>query len=486
MAAEKILINVAPGETRVALIEKGCLLGLKIAREGRETLVGNVYMGRVTTVLSGLQAAFIDCGLERSGFLSLADIRPIERQKRDRNHRDRISDYLSEGDLILVQVLRDPELEKGAKLTTRVTLTGRDLVLVLGQTGITLSRRIKEPSERERLLKVVEDLVPNDAPGAFVVRLAAQEAEAEDLEIEVKAMLVQAKELIAKQEKASKPSCVLKELELPFAILRDYGGVDLEVIHVDDKSLYKKLCEFANEHMTDLVDLIKLHNKKAPLFESFGVEDMIEEALAPEVSLPSGGNIIISETPALTAIDVNSGSTSGGGREQVALTTNQEASEVIAAQIQLRNLSGLLVIDFVSMRKRENQEKVLQAIQASMAKDVIRPHVVGFTKLGLLEMTRRRRGSSLSEILVDNGNSLVKSSETIALEILRAVPAAISTSPGLKLSIHAAPSVIDVINSSLKKTFKSLEKKLGLVIGLKPEPYNRIQSFQIIPKKAKK
>ena len=134
MAAEKILINVAPGETRVALIEKGCLLGLRIAREGRETLVGNVYMGRVTTVLSGLQAAFIDCGLERSGFLSLADIRPIERQKRDRNHRDRISDYLSEGDLILVQVLRDPELEKGAKLTTRVTLTGRDLVLVLGQT----------------------------------------------------------------------------------------------------------------------------------------------------------------------------------------------------------------------------------------------------------------------------------------------------------------------------------------------------------------
>ena len=135
---------------------------------------------------------------------------------------------------------------------------------------------------------------------------------------------------------------------------------------------------------------------------------MIEEALAPEVSLPSGGNIIISETPALTAIDVNSGSTSGGGREQVALTTNQEASEVIATQIQLRNLSGLLVIDFVSMRKRENQEKVLQAIQASMAKDVIRPHVVGFTKLGLLEMTRRRRGPSLSEILVDNGNSFVK------------------------------------------------------------------------------
>ena len=146
MAAEKILISVAPGETRVSLIDKEVLLGLAISREGRETLVGNVYMGRVTTVLSGLQAAFVDCGLERSGFLSLADIRPIERQKRDRNHRDRISDYLSEGDLILVQILRDPELEKGAKLTTRITLTGRDLVFALGQSGVTLSRRIKESS----------------------------------------------------------------------------------------------------------------------------------------------------------------------------------------------------------------------------------------------------------------------------------------------------------------------------------------------------
>ena len=483
MATDKILINVTPGETRIALLEKDRLSELLISRLGQASSVGNIYLGRVSAVLNGLQAAFIDYGVEKAGFLSLADLRSTGPKNGEKNNRERIADYLSEGDEILVQVSRDPEENKGAKLTARVTLTGRDLVFAPGQSGITLSRRITDMEERKRLLDLVGNQVPANLGGAFIVRVAAQEAEAEDLESEIKRMILWSEKLEAARKKAKNPSCLHQELEPAFLALREHGGVDLEAVKVDDKNLYERLREFASESMHDLTELIDHHSEAKPIFDSYGVEELIDGVLEPLVPLPSGGNIIISETPALTAIDVNTGSGQGAGREQLAMTTNQEAAEEISRQVLLRNLSGLLVIDFVNMRKKQNLENIQQSMKRHLGKDAVRPHIVGFTKLGLLEITRRRRGASLSEILSGKMSKPEKSIETIRLEIFRSLIKELSVNPESSFEVHAAPEVVDAISIDKDGVRKSLEKKYGFKIALIEETNNRRDNFYIRPPK---
>ncbi len=483
MAAEKIYINKAPGETRIAIIEGDRLSDYIISRDGKESLVGNIYQGRVTAVLDGLQAAFVEIGEERAGFLSVADLRPLGDQQRD----DRIANYIAEGDAILVQVLRDPEEDKGAKLTGRVSLTGRDMIFAPGQSGVTLSRKITGDDERQRLDDIMAKVVPEGTQGAFVLRTVAAEAELEDLEDGVRRILERWTEIKKRQEKATPPECIEKELLPPFSILRDYGGTDLESIICDEPLLLGELKKFVADEMPDLEESIKAFAEKDSLFTSLGVEEMIDSALDPFVALPSGGSIIISETPALTAIDVNTGSTSNGGREQTALMTNGEAAAEIAHQIRLRNLSGLLIVDFVSMRRRENQDAVYRKLRRAVGDDQLRPHVVGFTKLGLLEMTRRRKGPSLSEVISGNIAVARKSPETVGLESLRGVlrEAQVNSATGYK--IEAAPIVIFALKGVLANTVKALEKTNGYIIKFKAEANFGDESFQIteIPKKKK-
>lgn len=478
MAAERIYINKAPGETRIAILDGDRLSDLMISRVGRESLVGNIYLGRVTAVLDGLQAAFVEIGEERAGFLSVADLRPQGEQQRD----DRIANYISEGDAILVQVLRDPEEDKGAKLTGRVTLTGRDMIFAPGQSGVTLSRKITGDDERQRLNDIMDKVVPEDAKGAFVLRTVAAEAEHEDLDDGVKRILQRWAEIEKAQEKAEAPECLDKELAPPFAVLRDYGGTDLQSLVCDDPSLLAALKKFAEEEMPDLEELISGPSEKGALFATSGVEEMIDAALDPVVALPSGGSIIISETPALTAIDVNTGSTSGGGREQTALMTNEEAAEEIAHQMRLRNLSGLIVIDFVSMRRRENQDAVYRKLRRCVGEDPLRPHVVGFTKLGLLEMTRRRKGPSLSEIVSGDLAVARKSPETVALEALRGVIAEAQATSAPTYTIESNEAVVAVLKGALKDALKALEKENGYAIKTKAVAHYAPEAFQVVAK----
>ncbi|NQW00043.1 MAG: Rne/Rng family ribonuclease [Rhodospirillales bacterium] len=482
MAAERIYINGAPGETRIAILEDGRLSDLIISRVGRESLVGNIYLGRVTAVLDGLQAAFVEIGEERAGFLSVADLRPQGDQQSD----DRIANYIAEGDSILVQVLRDPEEDKGAKLTGRVSLTGRDMIFAPGQSGITLSRKITGDDERQRLNDIMAKIVPEGTDGAFVLRTVAAEAEFEDLEDGVKRILERWREIQQRQEKASPPQCLDYELSPAFAVLRDYGGTDLESLVCDDPELLAKLKAFAEAEMPDLEEAITGPEEKGPLFAAVGVEEMIDAALDPVVELPSGGSIIISETPALTAIDVNTGSATGGGREQTALMTNEEAAVEIAHQIRLRNLSGLLVIDFVSMRRRENQEAVYRRVRRAVGDDPLRPHVVGFTKLGLLEMTRRRKGPSLSEIVSGRIAVALKSPETVGLEALRGVIGEAQATAAASYTIEAAPDVVAALKGGLADVVKATEKQHGYAIKLKAVAHFGDEAFQIIAAKAKK
>lgn len=478
MAAERIYINGAPGETRIAIVEGGRLSDLIIARVGRESLVGNIYLGRVTAVLDGLQAAFVEIGEERAGFLSVADLRAAGDQQRD----DRIANYISEGDSILVQVLRDPEEDKGAKLTGRVTLTGRDMIFAPGQSGITLSRKITGDDERQRLNDIMTKVVPEGTEGAFVLRTVAAEAEHEDLEDGVKRILKRWGGIQERQEKATPPECLDKELSPPFAVLRDYGGTDLENLICDDPELTAELKKFAEDEMPDLEEAITGPTEKGALFSTLGVEEMIDAALNPVVALPAGGSIIISETPALTAIDVNTGATSGGGREQTALMTNEEAAVEIAHQIRLRNLSGLLVIDFVSMRRRENQEAVYRKVRKAVGDDPLRPHVVGYTKLGLLEMTRRRKGPSLSEIVSGSIAVATKSPETVALEALRGVLAEAQATAAPTYTVSASTDVVAALKGSLADIHKALEKQNGYAIKLKADANYGSEAFQVVAK----
>ncbi len=481
MAAERIYINGAPGETRIAILENNRLSDLIISRAGRESLVGNIYLGRVTAVLDGLQAAFVEIGEERAGFLSVADLRPQGEQQRD----DRIANYIAEGDSILVQVLRDPEEDKGAKLTGRVTLTGRDMIFAPGQSGVTLSRKISGDDERQRLNDIMEKVIPEGTDGAFVLRTVAGEAEFEDLEDGVKRILKRWADIETRQKKAEAPVCLDKELAPAFAVLRDYGGTDLESFVVDDPALLKELKKFAEDEMPDLEEIITSPAEKGPLFSAYGVEEMIDAALDPVVALPSGGSIIISETPALTAIDVNTGSTSGGGREQTALMTNEEAAIEIAHQIRLRNLSGLLVIDFVSMRRRENQDAIYRKVRRAVGDDPLRPHVVGFTKLGLLEMTRRRKGPSLSEIVSGAIPVARKSPDTVGLEALRGVLAEAQATPAAGYAVDAATDVIAALKGPLEDSVKGLEKQHGFSITLNAEPNFGDETF-LVTEAAKK
>ena len=482
MAAERIYINRAPGETRIAIIENDRLSDLIISRDGKESLVGNIYQGRVTAVLDGLQAAFVEIGEERAGFLSVADLRPLGDQQRD----DRIANYIAEGDAILVQVLRDPEEDKGAKLTGRVTLTGRDMIFAPGKSGITLSRKITGDDERQRLNDIMAKVIQEGTEGAFVLRTVAGEAEHEDLEDGVKRILERWCEIQKRQEKATPPECVEKELSPPFAILRDFGGTDLESIICDEAGLLGELKKFAGDEMPDLEEAITAPEEKGALFATLGVEELVDAALNPVVVLPAGGSIIISETPALTAIDVNTGSASNGGREQTALMTNEEAAVEIAHQIRLRNLSGLLVVDFVSMRRRENQDAVYRKLRRSVGDDPLRPHVVGFTKLGLLEMTRRRKGPSLSEIISGNIAIARKSPETVGLEALRGVLAEAQANPAAGYKIEAAPDVISVLKGALADTVKAMEKENGFAVKYKVEVNFGDESFQVVESPKKK
>ncbi|MBT6093866.1 MAG: Rne/Rng family ribonuclease [Rhodospirillaceae bacterium] len=456
MATDHIFISATPGEARIAEVADGALSGLTVHRAGAETRVGDIYLGRVEAVIHGLQAAFVDIGEARSGFLALPEVRPFGHG----DEEDSIGDYLSEGDAVMVQVQRDAEEDKGAKLTTRVSLSGRDLVYTPDGASVSISRRIGNDEDRKRLQAVMAE-VSASGGGGFIVRTAAAEAEDEDLAAEAARLRARWESVAVARQDAQAPASLYREIEPALRVLREHGGAELEGIVVDDADLFARLKAFTTEEMPDLVEVLRHHSGPTPLFEAEGVEEWIDAVLDPYVALPCGGSLIISETPALTAIDVNTGSADFGGRERTGTEVNKEAAGEIARQIKLRNLSGLLVVDFVSMRRRENQQAVSDAFHAALADDPAHPNLVGFTRLGLAEMTRRRQGASLQELLCGGPAVPEKSPETVALSALRGVltEAAVNPAPGYVLEVH--PSVADVLGNAHANALAETQKRLG-------------------------
>ena len=476
MSIDHVLISASPGETRTALLTHGRLVEILISRAGGESLVGNVYLGRVASVNKGLDAAFVDIGTGRDGFLAVAEAR-TETRPAGKEGRDAIGDYLNEGVEVLVQVTRDPLEHKGAKLTTRMTLPGVNLIFRPRQAGIAISRRIDDDAARARLTDLITGLAPKftqdlaSGGGGFIVRTAAAGAETPAIEEEAARLTARWREIEDRAATAKPPRLLLAEVSPAFGALRCGGGSGIEKIIADDAAALAGVRGFCEAEMPAQAKLVELHQGPEALFEAYGVEEQIDAALSPTVALPGGGSLIISQTPALTAIDVNTGSADKGSRERTAFLVNLEAAHEVVRQIRLRNLSGLIVIDFVPVRDNARKQEVVDALRQAAAAVALSVFIAGTTRLGLVEMTRPRHGPTLLDILCGvtaSAPTAVKSPLTLALEALRAV---LRRGGGTGVTLKASPDVIEALRApegpgSAALALRQAEQRLGLAIGL--------------------
>lgn len=473
------LFNVGARETRLALLAGDRVVELLVERTDCPSLVGNVYLGRVTRVVRGIEAAFVDAGLERSGYLSADDARPPD----SRESRIPIGRLVREGEAVLVQVLKDPLDGKGARLTTRVTLPGRYLVFVSGRERVVVSHRVDGPDERMRLEAEVRELAEGCG---FIVRTAAVGAEPEELAADAAYLRQLWDDLEARHAGAEPPACLYRELApLPRA-LRDLVGKEVGRVIFDSAAALadaKRSCEKA---MPDLVPRLEMHRGEAPLFDTFAVEEAIEGALAPRVALPSGGALAIERTQALWAIDVDTVRHTGGPDfEQTALGTNLEAANEIARQLRLRNIGGLIVIDFVHMDRFDHCQRVVEALRAALAEDRTPSRLLRISPLGLVEMTRKRTRASLSALLTEwcpdcAGSGRVRTVETIAHDVVRALARAARASAPRPVAVLAAPEVVEVLAESERGFGAEIEAALGRRVELRAEAGCARDSFEVV------
>lgn len=452
---EKIYIDARPGEIRVATLDEGKLTDLTIEREGQVSIQGNIYLGRVEKVNHRLKAAFVDFGQERSGFLALPEVRPYD-------EKGNIGDFLAEGDAVLVQVLSEPVENKGAKLTAKPTLPGRYLVLTAEDERVHISKRIESEEERDRLediaFQVLED---GDEPldCGFVIRTAAEGVPDNVLSEEAHRLAKNWGEIEKKAETEKVPSLVWQDYHgLARRMLAMPSSSDIEII-ADRGEAAKAVLDACKEVAPDLEKSVTEYKEGTALFEAEGIAEQIDEALSAKVMLPSGASIIIEQTAACVAIDVNSGA-------EGPVTANLEAAAEIARQLRVRNLSGLIIIDFVSMRRRQDMSKIVDELKKACQHDPVGAQIVGSTNLGLVEMTRRRQGKTLSAIMETDcarcgGTGLVPAPEEDAITLLNSILRETAANPGQSLKINARESVIEWYQGAGKPAFDLAVGQLG-------------------------
>lgn len=422
---EQILINLTPRETRVAVVGDGVLQDLFVERACAKGLVGNVYLGRVVRVLPGMQSAFVDIGLERTGFLHVADL--FEAHSEDGETKP-IENVLHEGQALMVQVAKDPIGTKGARLTTTISLAGRKLVYLPRDPHIGVSQRIEDEAMREHLKELLTSIRPETEKGGYIIRTSAEEgATAEEFEQDMAYLGRLWKEIRASRETKPAPSLLYQDLSLAQRVLRDMVHQTTEAIEIDDEKSYEELVEFAERFVPDVRGHLKLYKGERPLFELHGIEEEIARALERRVDLKSGGYLVFDQTEAMTTIDVNTGRFVGKRDfSDTVFKTNLEAAQVIARQLRLRNLGGIIIIDFIDMACDEHREAVLAELRRSIATDRTRMTVSDFTELGLVEMTRKRTRESLAHVLCEpcpvcGGRGELKTARTVCYEIMREI-----------------------------------------------------------------
>lgn len=486
--SEEILINVTAREVRAAVVENGALQEIFIERTSRRGLTGNIYKGRVMRVLPGMQAAFIDIGLPRTGFLHASDIQPPNgAAQAAAGVETNIRQLLREGDTVLVQVAKDQLGSKGARLTTFITLPSRYLVLLPSEASVGVSGRIEEESERGRLKTVItEVLADSGATCGCIVRTAAEGMDSESLRADL-LFLRRLWALVANRARqASVPALVHEDLPLAMRVLRDRAGPQTEHVRIDAQKACAQLLEFAGTFMPELAPRIEFYAGPRPVFDLYGVEDDIRKALERKVELKSGGYLIIDQTEALTTVDVNTGAYVGHRNlEETIFRTNLEAAVTIARQLQLRNLGGIIIIDFIDMLEAAHSRQVMDALVASLAGDHGRAQIAAESPLGLVAMTRKRTRESLERLMCKpcptcDGRGQVKTAETVCYEIFREILRQHGQFNFKEYVVLAQPDVIELLLDEEAASIAELEERTGKSIRLQTEGLYAPDQFDVV------
>lgn len=488
--SEELLINVTPRETRVALIENGMLQEISIERASRRGYYGNIYKGRVQRVLPGMQAAFVEIGLERAAFLHASDL--VRTPIQDVTDADvplvampPINSLVHEGQEIVVQVIKDPIGSKGARLTTHLSVPSRYLVLLATSKSVGVSARIEDESERTRLREIVTTLAPDSAFG-YIVRTNAEGLAPEILQEDI-AYLSKVWRAVSARTAASKVGdCLYEDLSLPLKSVRDLMRVNIEKVRIDSRETFERTIIFVQQFMPALSDRIEHYPGERPIFDLYGVEDEIQRALKKEVPLKSGGYLVIDQTEAMTTIDVNTGSFLGTRNlEETVYRTNLEAAQAASRQLRLRNLGGIIIIDFIDMIDEEHKRQVIRQLEKSLARDYAKTTVYAMSPLGLVEMTRKRTTESLERLLCEpcstcNGRGALKTTETVCYEIFREITRAVRQFDAKKLLVLAASKVVLRIEDEESAAVAELEEFIGKSIRFQAEDQYSQEQFDVI------
>ena len=479
---EQILVNITPQETRVATIDDGVVQDLHIERSAQRGIVGNIYLGMVKRVLPGMQSAFIEIGLERAAFLHIADV--IE-QRQHPNEPQRIERLVHEGQTVLVQVIKDPIGTKGARLSTQISIAGRYLVYLPQETRIGISQRIEDDAERNLLRDRMEKLLEGGHQG-YIVRTSAEHATDEELQADIEYLNRIWSDIRQKSQTLPAQSLLFQDLSLQLRVLRDIVTAGTEQVLVDSRENFQRMSEFAGQFVTDVQPRIRHYTGERPLFELYGIETEIEKALSRRVNLKFGGYLIIDQTEAMTTIDVNTGGFVGTRNfDDTIFKTNLEATHVIARQLRLRNLGGIIIVDFIDMDCEEHRKSVLEELGKALSNDRTKITISGFTSLGLVEITRKRTRESLAHILCEpcptcQGRGEIKTAQTVCYEILREILREARQFNAREYRILAAQSVIDMLLDEESTSLAELADFIGKPIYLQVETTYPQERYDVI------
>lgn len=482
---QDILINCSPRETRVAVLIDGILEDLHIERVANRGLVGNVYMGRVLRVLPGMQSAFVDIGFERTAFLHILD---IEGARLENGEYKPIEKMLTDGQRLLVQVSKDPIGTKGARLTTTISLAGHKLVYLPQDPHIGVSQRIEDEARRENLREQCTRLRPAEEKGGYIVRTCAEES-ASDVELieDMRYLSALWKTIKAQTAKASAPSLLYEDLPLAKRVLRDLVQAETGHIYVDSRQNFEALKDFARKYVPSAEALLVHYTGERPLFEIYGVDEEIERALGRRVPLKSGGYLVVDQTEAMTTIDVNTGGFVGKRDfSQTVFKTNLEAAQTIARQLRLRNLGGIIIIDFIDMASDEHRAAVLSELRRAAAADRTKLTISDFTELGLVEMTRKRTRESLSHVLCETcpvcgGRGEIKTSRTVCYEIMREIVRMYRQYRDARaFKVLASQAVIDMFLDDESAALNLLQDFVEKPVSLEVEPVYTQEQYDVV------
>lgn len=472
----ELLLNITTHEVRAAFVADGMLQEIYIERRLRQGLVGNIYKGKVHRVLSGIQAAFVDIGLERAAFLHVSD---LQNATADSNIRD----LVRQDQEILVQVYKDSLGSKGVRVTTQLTISGRYLVFVPGMQRLTVSQRITDESVRTRLLQLFEPT----SEGGYVFRTAAATATSAELLAEKDHLPIIWSEVLKRSKQAKIGECIYTEIPIELRLLRDKANDSITRIRVDQAALVDEMREFAKHYVPHLVDNIEYHSGAQPIFDIYSIETQLQKALHRKVFLKSGGHLIFDQTEAMTTIDVNTGSFLGhNSQAETIFKTNIEAIQVIAHQVRLRNLGGIIIIDFIDMSDPKHKTEVLRLLTEALSKDSVKTEVSELSSLGLVQLTRKRTRESLERILcvscpICQQRGTIKSLETMHYEILRELQQTARHFSWPGFLIVAAPPLIDYLCGGPVNRLQEIELELGRPVKLQVESTYSQEHYDILP-----